>query len=152
MGNVTKVATIQFKNLLKYKGILTPEQINFQISAMMKYVELNCLEHYKKVIILNKGDKLVEGTRKLDVELYLFVEDKFQPYSAFEFIDELTLSNCLHNSHFGEPSGVPGAVSEMAKYMWSNNLFPLSKVYQVVTEINNTKTQYDLYLKVSNKY
>ncbi len=139
---------IQFNNLLKYKGILTREEIDFKITTMKKYVELNCLEQYERVIILNNGIKSIDGVRKLNVEIYLFIEDRFEPFSGFEFVESILLSDCIHSTFIGDSSGVNYAISELTVYMINNNLIPKGELYQVIEKLENGKAKYDLYLEV----
>ncbi len=149
MSVLSFMKSVQFNNLLKFCGLLEKKEIDLKIATMKKYVELNCLEQYEKVIILNNGVKSPDGSIKLDVEIYLFIEDRLEPFSGFEFVETILLSDCINSTFVGDSSGVDSAISELTTYMISNGFTPKGELYQVIEKLGNGNVRYDLYLEVS---
>lgn len=132
--------TVEFNNLLKYCGNLTNDEIEFQINLMMNYVELNCLEYYNKIIVIKKDFKISNDTQKKNsVEIYLFIEDRFEPFNKFEFVENLKLLNCVRSTYIGNHSGVDTAMEGLLEYILNNKIAVENEMYQVIERLDKNK-------------
>jgi effector-binding domain-containing protein len=153
-GSVLENQELHMSNVLSFRKMLTPNELQHELERIGKFVEGGGYAKTGPTVTATFAVEQQNGVQMLDMEVLIPLDKPFAPPEGCALKPEILLTNAVSIRHIGNPAGLQATCDNIMAYIQERGLQPITCGYNATVKEATTPAEIeqmivDVYIGVS---